>query len=261
MKIIDYEIQFDIKFNARLLGSSVEDDEYLEAHEQAGFDLMKLSDDIADAIYAYNTIYAYNSALESAIEDFLITECASDREMTISCNAELDGLYGSVDVRFENVTNDQFVNEAMEKLIDFLEEYDFDVDSPSLYGPITVYITAGTDQSLIQLDNLHEELLDAWDEAGVSQNSLRSSDAETQYLLSVFEEPSVDEERCMTALDKFEIDQHAKEKVRKLYEELFKILGEARKKLPSIMYHLDEDCFMAEASTTFTIYFEDVEIV
>lgn len=255
MKVVDYEIQFDIKFNARLLGSSVEDDEYLEAHEQAGSDLMKLSDDIAD------TIYAYNSALESAIEDFLITECISDKEMTISCNAELDGLYGSVDVHFENVTSDQSVNEAMEKLIDFLEEYDFDEDVPYICEPMAVCVAAGANQSFTELDKLYEELFDAWDRVGISKDELYISDIETQYLIRVFEDASSDEEKCMKLLDEFDIDDDAKQKLKMLYEEIFGILIQAQSQLPSVSYRQDEERFMADTYTTLHIYFMNVEIV
>lgn len=248
-----YKIDFTIVFNAYLMGSQIDGLAYCELYERAGLDAESISSIVT------STVYENVEILEYDIERFLKKECNVNRQMTFAYDITFDGIYGSIKIQFESVTDDQITNEMISDLAAFLREYNLGICVVIHDEPMSVCVAAGADRSLLRLGNLYNKLFDTWETIGISRSDLYSS--QFQYLARVFEGASIDESKCMQALDEFKMDDDVREELKQQYKEIFGILTLAQKQVSGVSYRPDKERFMAETCTKLRMRFINVEIV
>lgn len=257
MKSFRYIITFKIEYYAIVLGGPIISDEYEKLSHDAGLSASAASYEISD-YYA-----KYIRTFESDINTLLAFTQDADPYMDVSCDVNLSGSDGFIYLAFDNVANTHLVQQALKYIQDFLKHYTNDVVPAYDYEPVNVCAVAtGSNNAFCKLDNMYEELFNTWDDYGVDKYDLLDCDYDQQYLVRVFEDTEVNEEKCMAALNEFEIDNEAKRKLKNQYEEILRLLKEAQSEFSGLKYQTEnnEQCFMAPSYTILRVFFDEIEI-
>lgn len=259
-KSFEYHITFDVEYNAKVLNSIMKGFDYSSIYSRIDWE--------SDAPRYEISNYYYNNPneFELDIKRILSSIQDVDPKMSIECNAVIDDFDGSVDLQFDNVNDENLVEQVIEKIMKFLEEYTitvkYDEDDSELGEPLAILVAAtGVNKEFLKLDKMIDKVFDTWEKYDVDVAHFYDSSNTAALVIS---EGNLSRQSLMEALevaqDHFEISDEAKKELTQKYDEFFSLFEKAQATFPGIRYDADSYCFVAPANTAFNVFLDEIEV-